>query len=141
MASADHIERHAKALEMRLAGATYDAIAKALGYAGPSGAFSAVQEGLATTKRPDDDATTLTELARLDAMLTGLWAKARRGEVTAVDRVMRIEERREQVIARQTAHAEETPPSATTERTGLSEFERRLRERESGPDAPRRSAT
>ena len=138
MASADHIERHAKALEMRLAGATYDAIAKALGYAGTSGAFAAVQEGLAATQRPEDDATTLTELARLDAMLTGLWAKARRGEVTAVDRVLRIEERRDAILAREAGRTETTDDAP--ERTGLSEFERRLRERESGPDTPRRTA-
>lgn len=40
-----------------------------------------------------------TELARLDSMLVGLWAQARRGNVAAVDRVLKIGERRVQLLA------------------------------------------
>lgn len=132
-------ERAAKALELRLAGARYDRIAEQLGYASRNGAYEAVQRALRDSVPPGEEATELTELARLDAMLTGLWPKARRGEVTAVDRVLRIEERREQILAREQIRAD-APPEDSTERTGLSEFERRLRERESGPDVPHRTA-
>jgi hypothetical protein len=38
------------------------------------------------------------ELARLDAMLLGLWGRARKGDVAAVDRVLRIGERRTQLL-------------------------------------------
>lgn len=98
-------ERRAKALELHLAGATYDAIATACGYAGRSGAYKAVQEALKDRREepPEDDAPEGafdTELARLDAMLRGLWPKARKGDVAAVDRVLRIEERRNELRAR-----------------------------------------
>jgi hypothetical protein len=132
-------ERATKALELRLAGASYDRIAAQLGYEGKSGAYHAVQRALREAEPPGAEATELTELARLDAMLTGLWPKARRGEVTAVDRVLKIEERRDQILAREQVRADD-PPEGTTERTGLSEFERRLRERESGADVPHRPA-
>jgi hypothetical protein len=39
------------------------------------------------------------ELARLDALLSGLWPKARRGDVQAVDRVLKIDERRAELRA------------------------------------------
>lgn len=123
-------ERRAKALELHLAGATYDAIAKAVGYASRSGAYKAVKEALADDEEttPDLAEAASTELARLDAMLTGLWTKARRGDVQAVDRVMRIEERRTAILT----HAAATDDDAEENRkeTGLSDFEKRLRERE-----------
>lgn len=92
-------ERRAKALELHLAGATYDAIAQAVGYASRSGAHKAVQEALTDLGRPISGTALDTELARLDAMLTGLWPKARRGDVQAVDRVLKISERRSALLA------------------------------------------
>ena len=38
------------------------------------------------------------EIARLDGMLEKLWPKARRGEVSAVDRVLKIGERRAKLL-------------------------------------------
>lgn len=91
-------EKRAKALELHLAGANYDAIASAVGYASRSGAFKAVQAALKTLGDPALTGNSLdTELARLDAMLTGLWPKARRGDVQAVDRVLKIGEQRRQI--------------------------------------------
>ena len=37
-------------------------------------------------------------MARLDGMLEKLWPKARRGEVAAVDRVLKISERRAKLL-------------------------------------------
>lgn len=91
-------DRRARAVELRLAGATYDAIAKAVGYASRSGAHKAVQEALADPSQDGPSEATETDLARLDAMLTGLWPKARRGDVQAVDRVLRIIERRTSLL-------------------------------------------
>lgn len=102
-------ERRAKALELHLAGATYDAIAQAVGYASRSGAHKAVQEALKDLGSPPVGTEVLqSELARLDAMLTGLWPKARRGDVAAVDRVLKIGERRATLLAAG-RHAEGTP--------------------------------
>lgn len=135
MTSPQTDNRRAKALELHLAGATYDAIATAVGYASRSGAHKAVQEALSGLGRPAAGSEVLTtEIARLDAMLTGLWPKARRGDVQAVDRVLKISERRAQLLA---MSAGEAQPAARE--TGLSDFEKRLRERESSAKAPRRA--
>lgn len=91
-------ERRKQALELHLAGATYDRIAEACGYASRSGAHKAVQEALKERAELVDAQVAETEIARLDAMLTGLWPKARRGDVQAVDRVLKIEERREHLL-------------------------------------------
>lgn len=92
-------ERRGRALELHLAGATYDQIAKQVGYASRSGAFKAVQDALKAQTPPNVDEAAGTELARLDAMLTGLWPKARRGDLGAVDRVLKIGERRQALLA------------------------------------------
>lgn len=97
MASANRIaaaERQARALELRKAGLGYAAIARQLGYAGPSGAYKAITTALrGLTREPAEELLTL-ELARLDALLTGLWAEARAGNVSKVDRVLKIMARR-----------------------------------------------
>jgi hypothetical protein len=105
-----HDERRAKALELHLAGATYDAIANAVGYASRSGAHKAVQEALLDLGRPVQGTAIDTELARLDAMLTGLWPKARRGDVQAVDRVLKISERRSVLLAGAAVPKQEEQP-------------------------------
>jgi len=94
-------QRAAKALELHLAGASYAAITKSLGFASKSGAHRAVQAALAAGRSATapavpvaPDETVQVGLARLDALLGALWAKARRGDVAAVDRVLKIEERR-----------------------------------------------
>lgn len=109
-------ERRAKALELHLAGATYESIANAVGYASKSGAHKAVQEALDNLGKYGPDEATETELARLDAMLTGLWPKARRGDVQAIDRVLKIGERRSVLLA-MSAGSESEP-----ERTPLDEL-------------------
>lgn len=120
-------QKRSRALELHLAGATYDAIAEAVGYAGRSGAYKAVQEALADLGEPAATSeAAATELARLDAMLTGLWPKARRGDVQAVDRVLKISERRALLLTA----ASQAAPLPEPKETPASDFERRLRERE-----------
>lgn len=118
-------ERAARALELHLAGHSYAAIAKAVGYAHKASALKAVRRALADTETTQDmrEAAEL-ELRRLDAMLTGLWALARRGEPEAVDRVMRINRRQGELRDL----LDQAPPPREP-RTGLSEFERYMRER------------
>lgn len=124
-------EKRTRALELHLAGATYDAIAKSVGYASRSGAYKAVQEGL---KQLGDPPTTAeadaTDLARLDAMLTGLWPKARRGDVQAVDRVLKISERREQIVLRAKQQAAPAAGSPATPKTPLDQLEERRQQRQ-----------
>jgi len=79
-ASANRIaaaERRGQALALRKAGIGYAAIARQLGYAGPSGAYKAIVTALrALTREPAEELRAL-ELARLDELLAGLWADAR----------------------------------------------------------------
>jgi hypothetical protein len=101
-----------RALELHLAGASYQAIADALGYAAKSRAYTLVREALADLEVPAAAAMAATEVARLDAMLQGLWPKARRGDVQAVDRVLKIEERRHQLALATAAAAAPSEPAS-----------------------------
>lgn len=123
-------ERQAQALELRLAGATYEAIADRLGYANKGGAHKAVQAALEDrlTLSSTDGEDLAVELARLDAILVGLWGTARRGDLQAIDRVLRISERRQQ-LKYAAKYAATSPMTVDPERTGLSEFERRRQQR------------
>ena len=104
-------ERAAQALELHLAGATYERIPGALGFANRGSAFKAVQAALAARPAAPEQAEVVRlEVARMDALLTGLWPAARRGDVAAVDRVLKIGERRAELLAMTTA-ATATAPS------------------------------
>jgi hypothetical protein len=109
--------RHEKALELHLAGATYRAIADTLGFSSTASVHEAVQKALKARKMPGagQSEAVQTELARLDAMLVGLWANARRGNVAAVDRVLKIGERRVALLALADAADEEAAKPAPAE--------------------------
>jgi hypothetical protein len=94
----DAVEKERQALELRKAGVTFDVIAQRLGYAHPSGAYRAVMSGIQKTLQQPADELRQLELARLDAMLTGLWTGARQGNHSAVMSVLRIMERRAKLL-------------------------------------------
>ena len=90
------LSRERQALELRMAGKGYQAIGDALGITAP-GAADAVRRAIAKleaeTAEKAEEVRRL-ELDRLDAMLEGLWEKAQDGDPQAIDRVLRIQERR-----------------------------------------------
>ena len=90
--------RQLQALELRKAGATYQAIAEQLGYAHAKGAYKAVTSALKLTLREPADELRELEVARLDAMLLPLWRRVQSGDEKAVDRVLRIMERRARLL-------------------------------------------
>lgn len=91
-------EQRRRALELRKAGATYDQIAQQVGYTNRGSAHRAVMAALKEiTAEPAQEVRQL-ELERLDAMLLGLWPAARKGNQGAVDRVLRIMERRAKLL-------------------------------------------
>lgn len=99
-AKARRLERQAKALELRRMGKGYVEIAGLLGI-GKSQAHRLVTAGLADARaQVDAEASELKaeEISRLDAMLAGLWPDARKGQQGAVDRVLRIMERRAKLL-------------------------------------------
>lgn len=92
--TAEIAEKHRKALELRKAGATYDQISSQLGYANRSVAWQAVRKAIADIVREPAEEVLTLELARLDALLLGCWSKAKSGDTQAIDRALRIMERR-----------------------------------------------
>jgi len=92
--------RTRQALELRMAGATYERIASALGIS-KSAAHKAVARGMESLRENNaqtGDQLRDIELARLDRMLVGLWQQARNGDAQAVDRVLKIMERRAKLV-------------------------------------------
>ncbi|QIM20547.1 hypothetical protein G7075_04340 [Phycicoccus sp. HDW14] len=106
MAGKGHsIERDLQVLELRRSGMAFDAIATALGFANKGSACKAYHRALERARVPDDlgagyadlaahEAKKQLELDRLDRLQQGLWAKAARGDLGAVDRVLDISKQR-----------------------------------------------
>jgi len=92
------VERMGMALELRKAGFTYASIASQLGYADGASAYNAVMAGLKLVVREPAEELRSLELARLDAIMVEVYNQARKGVVGAVDRVLRIMERRARLL-------------------------------------------
>ncbi len=92
------IERQSKALELRKAGLSFDEIAKQTGYHGKAAAYKAVHTALQRTLREPADELRTLEAERLDCLLAGIWKLATEGEPGALDRILRIMERRAKLL-------------------------------------------
>lgn len=83
-------ERRREALLLRKAGATYEEIARTVGYPSKGNACRAVKAAIRElTQEPAQEVLAL-ELERLNDMQRGLWLDATRGRVQSVDRVLAI---------------------------------------------------
>lgn len=91
------VETARKAVELRLAGVSYAQIATQLDMADADEAAAVINDSFTGVAESPEQARQ-QELGRLDAMLVGLWAKARRGDVAAVDRAMRLTARRARLL-------------------------------------------
>lgn len=91
------MDRDAKAVQLRLAGTEYDAIAKTLGYANKSHAWKAVDGVLRTQQREAGDALLNAELSRLDMMQRSLFTRALQGDEKAVGVVLRVMDHRAKI--------------------------------------------
>lgn len=86
---------------MRLQGYTYEEIADKLGYADSSGAYRAVKRAKEQVKDAaveNAEEILRMELDRLDRMQRGLWKEAIEGSPGAVDRILKIMERRAKLL-------------------------------------------
>jgi hypothetical protein len=90
------LQKRRDALNLRLAGASYRDIAKALGYAegNPGNVYKMIQSELNAVVREPAKELREMELRRLDQMQQGLWPEARTGDPEAVRTVLRIMEQR-----------------------------------------------
>ena len=91
-------ERQRQALELRKAGVGFEAIAERLGYAGPSGAYQAVMAALKKTLQEPADELKKLELERLDAAQLAIYNSVKQGNLGAVDRLLRVMERRARLL-------------------------------------------
>ena len=86
-------ERMARALALRELGTTYESIATQIGVSTRQ-AYEDVQDALREITREPAESVLSVELRRLDAILYPMTQQARGGDQRAVDRVLRIMERR-----------------------------------------------
>lgn len=90
--------RDIKALSLRAAGLDYDTIARQLGMANRSVAWKAVQRALNEQKREAAAQVLDLELTRLDQMTPRVYSAAVQGDLRAIDRVLKIMERRAKLL-------------------------------------------
>jgi hypothetical protein len=90
-------ERAKKALALRRAGLSYEAIGRELGISKPS-AFKMIARAIDAIPREEAELVRALELSRLDALLRGLWERAVKGSDTAVASVLRVMDRRAKLL-------------------------------------------
>ena len=83
-------ERQRQALELRLAGVTFDRIAETVGFRSPQAAYDSVKRAMAAIPRPAAEELRALDLERLDRLLLTIWPRALGGDVNYIDRSLRI---------------------------------------------------
>ena len=101
-----------KALELRLAGVSYGKISTTLGLADAVEARAAVLTALDDDELDAADDAVLLEVQRVDRLHTALWPRAVKGDLGALDRLMRLSERRLALLEK--ARLNDPPPHAGT---------------------------
>lgn len=84
-------------LELRLAGANLEAIGRQVGLH-KSNVSRRIKTALADIPATEADALRTIENERLDAMQVAIWGKVRKGDLGAIDRAIRISERRSRLL-------------------------------------------
>lgn len=92
-------EKRKRALELRRAGWTFEDIAEEVGYANKGVAYTAVKTAIKNITRESANDLIELELARLDDMFSGLYERARDGDVFAVDRALKIMDQRAKFLS------------------------------------------
>jgi len=94
------LKNEEQAIALRIAGCSYKEIAEQLGLScgGAHKTVMRVLEKDAAKTAEDAERLRQMELMRLDRMLLGLWTQAKAGNQGAVDRVLRIMERRSKYL-------------------------------------------
>jgi hypothetical protein len=78
------------AQQLRLAGASWDEIAKALGYQSGSTAHTNVKRQLSNVAKASAQELMELDLERLDMLQLVVWRQARQGDLKAIDAVLKI---------------------------------------------------
>lgn len=122
-------ERDAQVLELRKAGASFAAIARAMEWEAASTAKRAFDRAMLATIQETAAEVRKLELERLDVLLKSVWPAAMRGNVQAIDRCLHIADRRAKLLGLDMPVRTEINviTSDTTERA-IAELEARLAE-------------
>lgn len=92
-------EKQEQALELRTAGASYREIAKSLGWASPATAQEAVKRAIGKTQIESSTDALLMDLANLDDWMKRCTHRLRTtGDLSQIDRMLRILEKRHQLL-------------------------------------------
>ena len=94
----DTLEKEAKVLSLRRMGATFDQIAKQVGYASGSGAYNAYRRACLKIIYEEVEETRKMEMDRLDNAQLRIMPAVNRGELQAVHALIRIMERRARLL-------------------------------------------
>ncbi len=95
---AEAAERQAKALQLRLGGASFEQIGRQLGGITPQRAHQLYKQALNRVVRQPNQEIIDLEVARLDQLLVAMWPKAMGGSGWAVDRCLGIMKRRAELL-------------------------------------------
>lgn len=94
------LEKELRALELRKAGYTLERIRQELGVS-IGGVALLIKRGIARLEKLSVEGASeyrRLQLERLDEMLSGCWSQATVGDLNAIDRVLKIEERRSRLL-------------------------------------------
>ena len=94
----DTIDKEAQCVQFRRMGLTFEQIAKQVGYANGGGAYKAFQRACDRIVAEDIDEIRKVALERLDYALRNVMEAVGRGSLGAIDRMLRIEERRARLL-------------------------------------------
>lgn len=90
----DRAKRRSNALELRGAKVTFEEIANRLGYSSAQHAHRDVMKAIVDLVETPAKDVVAEELASLDRVQQTLWPMVRRGDLSAVDRLLKVMERR-----------------------------------------------
>ena len=117
-------QKRAKAIQLRIAGASYEQIAAKVGYASRGAAHKAVNEEIAKIPREPAKDLLALELQRLDAMHLALWTQAiQEKDQFAIDRIVKLMDHRAKLTGLYQMQAEDNSEAV---KTALLDFARGL---------------
>lgn len=135
-------EKRRQAVELRKAGATFEEIAQAVGYSNKGTAYRAVEQALKDAVREPARELIELEVQRLDLLLRAIWPQVARGHLGAVDRALRVAERRSRLLgldaAQQIQHSGPDGGPIPVDVSGMTPAEKEARLRELVAEAQRR---
>lgn len=94
----DALDNQLQALQLRKEGKSYVFIAQQLGYKDHSGAWRAVRSAMKKTLKEPADEMRKLELERLDDMLSAIAPAVKEGNLAAIDRALKIQDRRAKLM-------------------------------------------